>query len=54
MSTPGDEDDEAFEEAAQRADEEAKLDNELEETFPASDPPPSWSGSDDQFGQTAR
>jgi hypothetical protein len=30
-----------------RDDEDAKLDEELEETFPASDPPSTWARRDD-------
>jgi hypothetical protein len=39
-------DDPEFEKEAERAEEEAALDRELEDTFPTSDPPSSWAGGD--------
>jgi hypothetical protein len=34
-------------ESTPREDEDAKLDEALEETFPASDPPSTWAGRDE-------
>lgn len=35
-----------FEREAERAEEEAVLDKEIEDTFPTSDPPSSWAAQD--------
>jgi hypothetical protein len=35
-----------FEEEAERAETEAVLDKDLEDTFPTSDPPSNWAGPD--------
>ncbi len=36
-----------------RREEDDKLDEELEETFPASDPPSTWAGRDDDEDEDA-
>jgi hypothetical protein len=45
-ASAGECDDPEFEKEAERAEEEAALDKELEDTFPTSDPPSSWAGGD--------